>query len=115
MKNKFVILCLFTCLAACDMDFSETIGCNPQTKEIGLSGGSFKVDFSSYVDWTSSTPADWLHVNPETGWGDATLTITVDSATFSRKGVITFDNGYATTTLTINQFNPVPEDTTHID
>ena len=115
MKNTFtlcllnrlsllVTLFVLTCFCGCDIEYDETIGCDPQEKEIGLEGGSFMVDFRSYVKWTSSTNADWLTVDPDSGKGDTVLTITVAPTTVSRRGTITFDNGYATTTLSIRQY-----------
>ena len=115
MKNTFtlcllnrlsllVTLFVLTCFCGCDIEYTETIGCDPQEKEIGLEGGSFMVDFRSYVKWTSSTNAEWLTVDPDAGKGDTILTITVAPTTVSRRGTITFDNGYATTTLSIRQY-----------
>lgn len=93
---------LFISFVGCDIDYTETIGCDPQTQEIGLEGGSFTVDLKSYVKWTATTNVNWLTVDPDKGIGDTIVTIKVDSGEI-RKGVITFDNGYATTTLTVNQ------------
>ena len=121
MKNTFTLglmnrlsllamLFVLTCFCGCDIDYAETISCEPQETEIGLEGGSFIVDFRSYVKWTSSANVEWLSIDPASGTGDTVLTITVSPATLHRKGVITFDNGYATTTLSIHQFEQVPAD-----
>ena len=115
MKNKFFILLLLLSFTACDIDYGETIGCDPQTKEIGLEGGSFTVNFKSYVKWTASTKETWLTFEPEAGMSDTIVTIMVDSASYPRKGTITFDNGYATTTLTINQVRQEPEDSLQLE
>ena len=115
MKNKFIILFLLTCLVSCDIDYNETISCEPKTQEIGLPGGSFAVDFKSYVKWTASTKETWLTFEPEAGVSDTIVTIMVDSASYPRKGTITFDNGYATTTLTINQVRQEPEDSLQLE
>lgn len=115
MKNKLIILLLLVSFTACDIDYGETIGCDLQTKEMGLEGGSFTVNFKSYVKWTATTKETWLNVDPAAGISDTIVTIIVDSATFSRKGMITFDNGYATTTLTINQVYQAPEDSIVIE
>ena len=113
--SLLVTLFALTCLCGCDIEYDETIGCDPQEKEIGLEGGSFMVDFRSYVKWTSSTPADWLTVDPASGKGDTILTITVAPTTVNRRGTITFDNGYATTTLSIRQYEQVQKDSLNAD
>lgn len=105
--SLLITLFVLICFCGCDIDYSETIGCDPQEKQIGLEGGSFTVDFRSYVKWTSSTRAEWLSIDPASGKGDTVLTIMVEPATLSRQGTLTFDNGYATTTLIINQLNQV--------
>lgn len=106
--SLLVTLFVLICFCGCDIDYDETIGIDPQEKSIGLEGGSFTVDFRSYVKWTSSTRAEWLRIDPAFGKGDTVLTITAEPSTVSRQGTITFDNGYATTTLTIHQVNQVP-------
>ncbi len=115
MKNKFFILLLLLSFSACDIDYGVTIGCDPQTKEMGLAGGSFTVNFKSYVKWSATTKANWLTIDPEAGMSDTIVTVIVDSTSVSRKGTITFDNGYATTTLTINQIYQEPEDSLQLE
>ena len=104
--SLFVVLFMLTCFVGCDIDYDETIGCDPQAVEMASEGGSFEVNLKSYVKWTATTPANWMHIDPETGRGDTVVKVTVDPATMGRKNVITFDNGYATTTVTVHQSTP---------
>lgn len=101
----FFLLILFalTCFVGCDIDYDETIGCDPQASELSYDGGSFQVNLKSYVKWTATTSATWLSIKPDAGRGDTTVIITVEPTTNYRKAVITFDNGYATATVTVQQ------------
>ena len=76
--SLLVTLFVLICFCGCDIDYDETIGIDPQEKSIGLEGGSFTVDFRSYVKWTSSTQAEWLRIDPAFGKGDTVLTITAE-------------------------------------
>jgi sugar lactone lactonase YvrE len=61
-----------------NLTFNTTQGVNPAEKTINLSNGG-----EGTLDWTASVEAGvpaWLSVNPASGTGNATLTVSVNSA-----------------------------------
>ncbi|MGD2089016.1 MAG: SBBP repeat-containing protein [Candidatus Aminicenantes bacterium] len=84
------------------LDFSAVIGgahTGPQTLSIGNSGGGS-------LDWTASTSAAWLAIDPVTGSDDTIITVTVVPANLSpgnSTGTISIsDPGAANSPQTVN-------------
>ena len=51
---------------------------NPTDLQADSEGGTYEVTVSSNDEWTVSTTAEWVHCEPASGNGDATVTLTVD-------------------------------------
>ena len=71
-----VALSLVGCQKAVEVSFDGA------TQEIDAQGGSIEVALKSNGEWTLVSTAEWLTVNPVSGNGDATLTLTAVANTF---------------------------------
>ena len=67
-----------------------TVSCNKDTENTGLgvdaeainyplSGGTYDINLTSGKPWKALYCAEWLTVTPESGTGNATVTIAVDA------------------------------------
>lgn len=64
------------------------------------------IEVESTSPWTAVASEEWIHITPEEGEGDDTITVTVDPGTEARSGSITVESGELTETVTINQAAP---------
>ena len=76
--------------------------------ELALDQNVNSVNLNVYAtrNWTVSTAADWISVNPSKGsaYQETAVTVTVlENAGYNRVGTVKFDIGYDSKTLTINQ------------
>ncbi|MBP5550066.1 MAG: BACON domain-containing protein, partial [Bacteroidales bacterium] len=75
--------------------------------ELALDQNVNSVNLNVYAtrNWTVSTAADWISVNPSKGsaYQETAVTVTVlENAVYNRVGTVKFDMGYDSKTLTIN-------------
>ena len=76
--------------------------------ELALDQGVGTTTLNVYAtrNWTVSTTADWIAVNPSKGsaYTETSVTVTVlENEDYNRTGTVKFDIGYDSKTLTINQ------------
>ena len=64
---------LVGCRKPVDVAFSTA------SQEIGAQGGSFEVVLTSNGEWTINETSDWITVDPHSGNGGTTLTVTVEA------------------------------------
>ena len=48
-------------------------------------GGTFTLHISSNVSWTIVSKSDWLSVDPQSGHGNASVTVTCDPSSVERR------------------------------
>ncbi len=67
--------------------------------------GSKNVSVSSNIDWTISSDKNWISVSPSSGSNDKTITVTVtqNTSTNNRAGILTITGGAITRTIDIAQ------------
>ena len=114
MKFRHLLLSLLAVAA-----FSAT-SCQEEEKDLGLPEikisqnelaldqgvGSTNLNVYATRNWTVSTTADWIAVNPSKGaaYSETKVTVTVlENEGYNRTGTVKFDIGYDSKTLTINQ------------
>lgn len=97
-----VALSLVGCQKAVEVSFDGA------TQEIDAQGGSIEVALKSNGEWTLVSTAEWLTVNPVSGNGDATLTLTAVANTFgeSRSAEIKATTKDNSAVLTVTQQAP---------
>ena len=111
-RHLFVsLLAVAGLLATSCQDKEKDLGL-PEIKisqnELSLDQGVGATDLTVYAtrDWTVSTAADWISVNPQKGkaYSETKVTVTIlENADYNRVGTVKFDIGYDSKTLTINQ------------
>lgn len=93
-----VALTVMSCQKTVEVSFENT------TQEIGAQGGSIELALKSNGDWTIEPTVEWMTINPMSGKGDATLTLTAEANTTgeSRTAEVkaTTKDNIATLTLT---------------
>lgn len=114
MKFRHLLLSLLAVAA-----FSAT-SCQEEEKDLGLPEikisqnelaldqgvGTTTLNVYATRNWTVSTTADWIAVNPAKGaaYSETTVTVTVlENESYNRTGTVKFDIGYDSKTLTIKQ------------
>ena len=114
MKFKHLLVSLLAVAA-----FSAT-SCQDKEKDLGLPEikisqneltldqgvASTSLDVYATRNWTVSTAADWISVNPSKGnaYTETKVTVTIlENESYDRTGTVKFDIGYDSKTLTINQ------------
>ena len=122
MKRTFFLLALVAMLfAACDEknkpeenddnggnNTSSSITCDPTSKTVSTAGDSFVVTIKANAAWSASANQSWVTIDPKTGQGDASVTVTVAAGDDGTAQVL-FSNGNSTATLTIQRGNsPTP-------
>ena len=120
MKFRHLLLSLLAVAA-----FSAT-SCQEEEKDLGLPEikisqnelaldqgvGSTNLNVYATRNWTVSTTADWIAVNPSKGaaYSETKVTVTVlENEGYNRTGTVRFDIGYDSKTLTINQTGALGE------
>ena len=94
-----VALIVMGCQKTVEVSFENT------TQEIDAQGGSIELALKSNGDWTIEPTVEWMTINPMSGKGDATLTLTAEvnttgEARTAEVKATTKDN---TATLTLTQ------------
>ena len=114
MKFRHLLVSLLAVAA-----FSAT-SCQEEEKDLGLPEikisqnelaldqgvGTTNLNVYATRNWTVSTTADWIAVNPSKGaaYTETSVTVTVlENEGYNRTGTVKFDIGYDSKTLTINQ------------
>ena len=98
-----------------------TVSCNKNTESTGLtvdsdainyplSGGTYDINLTSGKPWNALYCAEWLTVTPESGTGDATVTVGTDTwanedSEEARIASVYFTDGTDTVTVLIGQIN----------
>lgn len=81
---------------------SSSIKCNPNTIENDGTGGTYSVTLTSSKSWTATTNCSWVTFSPESGQGDAFISISVEAGPTDSAKVM-FSNGTGSATLTIKR------------
>ena len=80
---------------------SATISCDPTTKNVDAAGGEFTVTITSKDAWMATVDKSWVTVAPNSGQGDAFVTITAKGGRDKDEARIMFSSGKNSVTLTI--------------
>lgn len=82
-----------------------SLSVSPTTLEIVEGGGTKTLKLTTPSTWTATASDTWLKTTPESGSGDATLTVIVEAnnSTSTRTGTITFTSVDCTETVVVNQ------------
>jgi hypothetical protein len=82
-----------------------SLSVSPTTLEIVEGGGTKTLKLTTPSTWTATASEAWLKTTPESGSGDATLTVIVEAnnSTSTRTGTITFTSVDCTETVVVNQ------------
>ena len=94
-----VALIVMGCQKTVEVSFENT------TQEIDAQGGSIELALKSNGDWTIEPTVEWMTINPMSGKGDATLTLTAEANTTgeSRTAEVKATTKDNTATLTLTQ------------
>ena len=97
-----VALIVMGCQKTVEVSFENT------TQEIDAQGGSIELALKSNGDWTIEPTVEWLTINPMSGKGDATLTLTAEANTMgeSRTAEVKATTKDNTATLILTQGAP---------
>ena len=79
---------------------SKSISCSRDTIESTLLGGSFSVTITSSGNWSATSDAQWIEVTPNSGVGDAFVTIKVADGN-EAIGHVLFSNSSESVSLTV--------------
>lgn len=102
---RFVALtAIFIGLSACKKD-EVILNLTYESEEIAAEGKEVVMSVESNTDWTATSSADWVLVQPEQGSGNATLVVTVSANKVeeARKATVTLLGGGLTSEVTISQ------------
>lgn len=80
---------------------SATITCAPTSKTVDAAGGEFTVTITSNAAWMTTVDKSWVTVAPNSGQGDAFVTITVKGGRDKDEARIMFSSGKNSVTVTI--------------
>lgn len=83
---------------------SATISCSSDTIIAGESGGKFIATISSKSEWSATANNTWVTISPNSGQGDAFVTINVADGEKDEARVL-FSNGESSTTLVVYREN----------
>lgn len=83
---------------------SATISCDIDTIVVSESGGKFTVTVSSKAEWSATADNSWVSISPNSGHGDAFVTINV-AAGKKDKAHVLFSNGESSATLVVYREN----------
>lgn len=101
--NVLFVLAALMLLASCGK--KAEVSFLSETVEMAPEGGSVEVKLASNGDWSVAQVSDWITVSPESGNGDATLTLTATANTgeTSRSGQVKVTTKDNAATLTVSQ------------
>jgi len=85
-----------------DKTTDSSISCDPAIKTVTSYGGTFVVTVTSKKDWTATSNQTWVSLSPNSGQGDAFVTVTVSQGIEGSAKVL-FSNGDGSATLTIER------------
>ena len=105
MKTKIFILIItaaFFCACKENNPVDETISCDPTAKTIALTGGEFVVSVASTSAWSATADQSWVTVSPDSGQGDANVTVVVKPGEAGTANVL-FSNEKNAATLVITR------------
>lgn len=84
---------------------SATITCNPTSKTVNGAGGEFTVTITSNATWSATADKSWVTVSPNSGQGDAFVTVKVAAGNNDEARVL-FSNGNSSATLIVKREAP---------
>ena len=94
--KKFLLFAFAALLfAACNNETPESkIEISPETISVPAAGGTFTAQLKSTDAWTAKSNQSWVTVSPESGDGDAMITINIDPSDLGEesKARVTFAN-----------------------
>ena len=104
MKKQFFLFALVAALlCACkDKNQPASITIDPTSKTVAATGEEFVVTLKSTAAWSATTDQSWVTLSPNSGKGDAFVTITVAAGEEGTANVL-FSNGEGTATLVITR------------
>lgn len=106
MKKLLILAIAAVGLLACtgknDPRDSATISCDPDTIVSGEAGGMFTVTISSKSEWSATASNSWITISPNSGQGDAFVTINVAAGKKDEARVL-FSNGESSATLIVKR------------
>ena len=117
LRNFFIALFAGAALFTACQDEEKDLGL-PEVKisksELSLDQGVGSTTLNVYAtrDWTVSTAADWISVNPSKGsaYEEVNVTVTIlENEGYNRTGTVKFDIGYDSKTLTVVQTGAMGE------
>ncbi len=79
---------------------SATISCDPTSKTVSAAGGEFTVTITSNAAWSATADKSWVTVSPNSGQGDACVTVTVAAGEDGEANVL-FSNGKNSASLIV--------------
>lgn len=90
---------------------APSVDIDKTSENVGKDAGSFEIKVTSNADWTvESSDSSWLTVDPASGNGDATVTVSYTAFDGdSRQAELTFKAGSAEKTCTVTQQGKVEE------
>jgi hypothetical protein len=69
---------------------TPTIQVSPGYNNILMSGGSVQITITTTEQWTINNNLSWVHFSANTGFGNATITMTADYSAVIRSGAVLF-------------------------
>lgn len=104
MKKQFFLFALVAALlCACkDKNQPASITIDPTSKTVAATGEEFVVTLKSTAAWSATADQSWVTLSPNSGQGDAFVTITVAAGEEGTANVL-FSNGEGTATLVITR------------
>lgn len=86
---------------------SATISCDPTSKTVDAAGGEFTVTITSNAAWSATADKSWVTVSPNSGQGDAFVTVKVAAANNDEARIL-FSNGNSSATLIVKLETQAP-------
>lgn len=120
MKKLFILAIAAIGLLACNgknepensdnsknSSISATISCDPTSKTVDAAGGEFTVTITSNAAWSATADKSWVTVSPNSGQGDAFVTVKVAAANNDEARIL-FSNGNSSATLIVKLETQAP-------
>jgi len=104
-KPVIVLFALSLIISGCKKDEPHFFELDKTTLSFEIEGGSQNIAISSNETWTISNNADWITVSPQSGNGNATVTIIAseNEAFEARKTTLTFSSETKIVTIEVTQ------------
>lgn len=108
----YVVLSLVACAGDDTPPTPVTLSINPNSVAFDAEDGSSSISVSSNGDWSVSTSVDWVSVDPQSGTGDASITISAPANTDneSRSTLVRISAGDVVREVTVSQAGTTPVD-----